>query len=348
VALAAIAVAAVAVLVLHRRGAAVPATFASATAYTRRPPPFAARRTRRVASEATLRHALATLRPGDRVVATAPFRVYGELVIEARLASPGAVVDLGTGSAAVRFDSASDRALPAVWIRATTNLRLVGGDVSNPRGGDGIDISGPTSRVTWWRFSIHDVGGSGLGVLPAHGPTVDLDLEGEVARWGLVPQRDPHREKGTGVHAAILADVKGAVFDRNRIAIDAHDGPGDAIEIGNPTPEGEIEDNTIILSARRLSFRATSGTAGNGLQLWGRVPIEAKVTYLVTRDTQGRAVDTNGVSPGVSMSGVEVMYGRAFACSQNRRLAATDSRVEPGQAWDPRFGVRYLDVRSSQ
>lgn len=257
-------------------------------------------------------------------------------------------MNLGTGRSAVRFDSGSDQALPAVWIRDTQNLRLVGGDISNPRGGDGVAISGPTSHVTWWRFSIHDVGGSGLGVLPAGGPTVDLDLEGRVARWGLVPGRDPHREKGTGVHAAILADVEGAVFDRNRIAIQAEDGPGDAIELGNPTAAGEIAGNTIILSARRLHFRAVSGVAGNGLQLWGRVPIGARVTYLVTHDTQGRAVDTNGVSRGVSMSGVEVVYGRAFGCCKNPNLADAEPGVDPSEAWDPRFGVRYLDVSSGE
>lgn len=340
--------AAAAALVLQLRRGPVARSYAAATAYTRSPPPFAAKRTRRVASEAALRRALATLRPGDRVVATRPFRVDGEVEIVAPLPSPGAVVDLGAGSSAVRLDSASDRAFPAVWIHGTTNLRLVGGDISNPTGGDGIDISGPTSHVTWWGFSIHDVGASGLGVLPAHGPVVDLDLEGGVSRWGLVPKRDPHREKGTGVHAAILADVEGAVFDRNRIAIDARDGPGDAIEIGNPTAAGEIRGNTIILSASRLYFRAKSGVAGNGLQLWGRVPIEARVEYLVTHDTQGRAVDANGVSPGVSMSGVQVVYGRAFGCCKNPLLPTTESQLDPSLAWDTRFGVRYANVRSSR
>lgn len=330
-------------VVLLRKGPAAE-SYASATAYTRSPPPFPAKRTRRVDSEPALRKALATLRAGDRVIATAPFSVDGEVVITARLRRPGALVELGTGSSAVRFDSGSDRALPAIWIHGTTNLRLVGGDVTNPHGGDGVDISGPTSHVTWWGFSIHDVGGSGLGVLPAHGPTVDLDLEGSVTRWGREPKRDPHRIKGTGVHAAILADVEGAVFDRNRIAIDAHDGPGDAIEIGNPTTAGEIRGNTIILAARRLYFRATSGVAGNGLQLWGRVPVQADVTYLVTRDTEGRAVDANGVSEGVSMSGVHVLYGRAFGCCKNPRLAATEPQLDPTEPWDPRFGVRYSNV----
>jgi hypothetical protein len=347
-ALALAAVGAVVAAVLYARHGAGVTSFASATANTRAGPPFPVRRTRRVSSESALRHALSTLRPGDRIVAAKPFRVEGEVEIAARLPPPGAVVDLGTGSSAVLLDSGSDEAFPAVWIHDTTNLRLVGGDISNPKGGDGIDISGPTSNVTWWRFSIHDVGGSGLGVFPAHGPTVDLDLEGRVVRWGLLPERDPHREKGTGLHAAILADVEGGVFARNRIAIDAEDGPGDAIELGNPTSAGEITGNTIILSASRLNFRARHSTVGNGLQLWGGVPIDAKVLYLVTSDTEGRAVNTNAVSQGVSKSRVEVVYGRSFGCCKNPNLSSTEPEVDRFQAWDPRFGVRYLDVRSSK
>lgn len=319
-------------------------SYAQATAYVRQPLGFVPKRNRPVGSEGTLRAALSTVRSGDRIVATRSFSVDGEFVISAELPAPGAVIDLGTGPNAVRFRAESHDPLPAVWIHHARNLILLGGDVSNPHGGDGVDINGPTTRLTWWGLSVHDVGGSGIGALPGGGPIAHVDLEARVTRWGMNPALDPHREKGTGFHAAILADVEGAVFNGNRVAIDASHGPGDAIEIGNPTSAGEIKGNTIILSAKDLYFDAKSAVAGNGLQLWGRVPVGARVTYLVTHDTQGRAVDANGVSPGVSMGGVRIEYGRAFSCCRNPSLDATEPNVADDQPWDPRFGVRYGNV----
>ena len=74
------------------------------------------------------------------------------------------------------------------------------------------------------------------------------------------------------------------------------------------------------------------------------MPVEATVPYLETAHTEGRAVDANGVYPGVSMSGVRIAYGRASACCANAALRMTEPTIGPRQAWDPRTGVSYLDV----
>jgi len=324
---------------LFSRGSS-PRTFAVATAYTRRPPRFTAGRTLHVSDADALRRAVRNLRVGDEVVVERQFDVKGEFVISRRLAPPGALIDLGRGASAAHFDYGGRDNVPSVWIRDSTNLRLSGGDVTNPTGGDGIELTGGTSHVTWWDFLIHDVGGSGLAELPGGSAIDHTDMEGKVTRWGLVPARDPHRIKGTGVHAAILADVAGAVFDDNRVAIQAAAGAGDAVEIGNPTPAGEIERDTVIVEASDLYHPG----AGNGLQLWGRVPIGLDVPYLVTHHTQGRAVDTNGVSAGVSMAGVRIRYGRAFDCCRDPKLGSEESPTPGELPWDPRFGVRYADV----
>ena len=342
-----VVVAAIVAVVLVGRRPAGPRSFAAAIAYTRTPPAFEARRLVRVASEDELRRAVAELRAGDEVVATRAFDVDGEFILTRRLATPGALLRLGSGARAVRFAYRGPESLPAVWIHDTANVTLLGGDATSPRGGSGILISGPTTHVTWWGLRIHDVGGSGLAMLPAGGPVDHVDVEGVVTRWGIHLVRDPHREKGTGVHAALLADVEGAVFDDNRVAIDASHGPGDAIEIGNPTAQGEIKRNVLILTAHDLDYRATRALAGNGLQLWGGVPVEADVPFLMTRNTEGRAVDANGVWPGVSMAGVHVEYGRAIACCRNPLLPRTESSVDPREAWDPRFGVDYGNVQTS-
>jgi hypothetical protein len=319
-------------------------TWVVATSYTRHPPRFKPRRTIRVHNQARLAAAVAKLRPGDRIEATTSFTVSEEFVIAKRLAAPGAEIDLGEGKKAVRFDYEGESNLPAVWIHDARNIRIFGGDVTNPKGGTGITIYGDTSSFVWWGFSVHDTAGAGITAFPARGPIDTVDLEGDITRWGLKPELDPHAEKGTGTHAANLGDVPGGVFTNNRIAIHAWNGPGDAIEIGNPDETGKISGNTLILEARWLTFRAEEQVAGNGLQLWGGVPIGADVPYLVTRSTQGRALDANGVYRGVSMTGVTVHYGHATACCLNPRLHRTEATLRPAQAWDTRAGVAFLHV----
>jgi hypothetical protein len=324
-----------------------PRTFSQATSYKGHRPAFEPVRTIRVATQSELAAAVSRLRPGDYVQATDGFPVTGEFVIARRLAPPGAVIDLGSGAGAVRFDYGGIGDFPSVWIHDSSHLQLYGGRVTNPAGGAGISIHGDTSSVRWWGFSVRDTAGMGLEVLPTAGPIAGVDLEGEITRWGLLPERDPHREKGTGLHAANLGDVDGGALTDSRFAIDASDGPGAAVQVGNPTASGSIAGITLILAAERLRFEAREQVAGNGLQLWGGVPVDAKVPFITTKDTDGRAVDAQGVYDGVSMAGVRILYGRAADCCSNPHLRTTEAAVPPRAPWDPRAGIDYRDVSPS-
>ena len=81
-------------------------------------------------------------------------------------------------------------------------------------------------------------------------------------------------------------------------------------------------------------------TGGNGLQLWGDTE-QARPRREVPRSpqrAQGRALDTTGLSPGQSLSGVTVEYGLASRTNLNPRYA--------GQGpWDSKGGVAYKHVR---
>ena len=323
-------------------------TYASAITYTATRPAFTVLREVDVSSQAQLESAVANIKAGDRVKATAGFAVDGEFQISVNPSGP-AEIDLGTGANAVRFSYSGTSELPSVWIVKASNLRIFGGDIQGPPpgqlGAGGVTIYKATN-ILWWGFHIHDVAGTGLGLAPVYGPITGCDLQGEIDHWGENPANDPHAENGTGVHAANVADVTGGVYTNNRLALYAHDGPtGAAIQIGNPDATGQISGNTIILKAVNLTKVATSQVAGNALQEWGGVPMQINVPYLEAANLAGRAVDANGVYGGVSQAGVRIAYGRATNTNLNTFLAQTESSVPSTTAWDPRHGTVFADTR---
>ena len=320
---------------------------ADATAYANTRPAFTVAREVDVASQSQLQAAIANIKAGDLVKATSGFSVSGEFQISVNPSGP-AEIDLGTGSGAVQFSYSGSSDLPSVWIVNSSNLRIFGGEIHGPPpgqvGNGGVTIYHSTN-VLWWHFHIHDVAGIGLSLAPVSGPISGCDFEGEIDHWGQNTSYDPHAEKGTGVHAANVADVGGAVYTNNRLALYAHDGPtGAAIQIGNPDGSGQISGDTIILKAVNLTMHATSQVAGNALQAWGGVPMQIAIPYLEATNLQGRAVDTNGVYSGVSQSGIRVDYGRATNTNLNTVLATTESSISPTASWDSRHGPVYQDV----
>ena len=323
-------------------------TYASAIAYTATRPAFNVLREVDVASQAQLESAVANIRAGDLVKATTGFAVDGEFQISVNPSGP-AEIDLGTGANAVRFSYSGTSDLPSVWIVGASNLRIFGGDIHGPPpgqlGGGEVTIY-DASNILWWGFHIHDVPGTALNLAPVYGPINGCDLQGEIDHWGENPAGDPHAEKGTGVHAANVADVTGAVYTNSRLALYAHDGPtGAAIQIGNPDGTGQISGDTIILKAVNLTKVATSQVAGNALQEWGGVPMQINVPYLEAANLAGRAVDANGVYSGVSQTGVRIAYGRATNTNLNTYLAQTESSISPTTPWDPRHGTVFADAQ---
>ena len=217
-------------------------TYASAIAYTATRPAFTVLREVDVASQAQLESAVANIKAGDRVKATAGFAVGGEFQISVNPSGP-AEIDLGTGANAVRFSYSGTSELPSVWIVKASNLRIFGGDIQGPPpgqlGAGGVIIYKATN-ILWWGFHIHD---SRNGARPGTGLRPDHRLRpaGRDRPLGENPANDPHAENGTGVHAANVADVTGGVYTSNRLALYAHDGPtGAAIQIGNPDATGQI------------------------------------------------------------------------------------------------------------
>jgi hypothetical protein len=327
-------------------GAGAP-TYDSAIAYTATRPPFNVLREVDVSSQAQLETAVANIRAGDLVKATSGFAVDGEFQISVNPSGP-AEIDLGTGADAVRFSYTGSIDLPSVWIVNASNLRIFGGDLHGAPpgqvGGGELTVYRATN-ILWWGFHIHDVPGNGLNLAPVYGPITGCDLQGEIDHWGQNTSGDPHAEKGTGIHAANIADVTGSVYTNNRLALYAHDGPaGAAIQIGNPDATGEISGDTIILKAVNLTKTATSQVAGNALQEWGGVPMQITVPYLEATNLTGRGVDTNGVYGGVSQAGVKIVYGRAHNTNLNPYLAQTESSISPATPWDPRHGNLFVDT----
>ena len=323
-------------------------TYASAIAYTSTRPSFTVQREVDVANQAQLAAAVANIRAGDLVKATTGFSVSGEFQISVNPTGP-AVIDLGTGAGAVHFSYTGTLDLPSVWIVGSSNLRIYGGDIAGPppgqTGGGELTVYDATN-ILWWGFHIHDVPGTALNFAPVYGPITGCDFQGEIDHWGENPAGDPHAEKGTGVHAANIADVTGAVYTNNRLALYAHDGPtGAAIQIGNPDSTGQITGDTIILKAVNLSKVATSQVAGNALQEWGGVPMQINVPYLEATNLTGRAVDTNGVYGGVSQAGVTIAYGRATNTNLNPHLGTTEGGVAATAPWDPRHGNVFVDTQ---
>ncbi len=303
-------------------------------------PTHSCTRTVNVTSASQLTSAINNLQAGDCVVntQTGGFSISGEVTIAKSLSSY-AYIDLKTGSDAVRFTGGGTQTpssdLPSVYIHNSSNIKIYGGNITNDR----ILVYNPSSNLTWWNFYAHDLAGDGLDIFPPFsGSNIDnIDFQGEISNWGINCQvLDPHAEKCTGIHGMNLADAGGGQVNNSRFAIYAHDGrSGAAIEQGSPSqPESGI---TIYLKANNLTMAAQSQVAGNGIQIWGAGAISnSTIPYIEVSNAQGRAIDTNGLYSGVSLSGYTVKYGRATNVILNPKL----SRV----IWDTRGGIVYQDI----
>ena len=283
-----------------------------------------------------LQAALSNLRPGDLVKATTAFTVNGSTVIRNRLAAP-AELDL-TG---VSFVFSGGFNAQAVLINNAKNLYIYGGDLSTADTGGTCLTDHGSQHVRWWGFNVHDCGGSGFAAFtaPGSGPVDHDDFQGTITRVGQTLAWDPHSEKGTGVHGAILWDAQTRyAFTHNRFAFYAHDIPtGACVELGNEQPASQAGGNVLYEKCVNETEVAKRQTGGNGLQLWGDTDnLGLDVKYLEVVNAQGRALETGGIDQGQSLAGVTVEYGRATNTNLNPRFA--------GQSpWDSYGGVVYSE-----
>jgi hypothetical protein len=316
--------------------------YEQAISYTRMRPAFTPTRRIDVSNAFGFKAALANLKPGDLVKATAPFTVSGETIVSRRLSS-WAVLDLGSY---VTFEYSGGQNLPAVYFNNPTHIRIYGGIVTTDRTGGACVSSHGMQDILWWGFYVHDCGGTGVGLAPVPqdgSPIVNNDLQGEITRCGLNLNWDPHAEKGSGLHAVNLDDNGGFAFSGNRFAFYIHDQPsGAGIEYGASTRTNSIppQHNVIYEKAVNLTFVSHTQTGGNAIQFWGIGGQSADIKYLEVHDVQGYGLFGGGMYTGTTLSNVTVEYGRA----SNTNLNPRNTGHGP---WDSAHGVVYKDVRAS-
>ncbi len=313
-------------------------SYTQAISYTHKRPAFTPKRTIAVSNASELLAAISGLRAGDLVKATGTFTVGGETAINKRLSAP-AELDLS----GVQFVNSDGTDAHAVQMNNARNLYIYGGDLSTAdTGGTCLAVHG-SQHVLWWGFYLHDCGGSGFAAFtaPGSGPVDHDDFQGTITKVGQTLAWDPHSEKGTGIHGAILWDAPtNYAFTNNRFAFYAHDIPtGACVELGNEQPASQAGGNVLYEKCVNETEVAHRQTGGGGLQLWGDTnALRLDVKYLEVDNAQGRAVDTQGLDRGQSLAGVTVEYGRAVNTNLNPRFA--------GQSpWDAYGGVVYKRLR---
>lgn len=293
-------------------------TYDSEISYTQNHPAFTPTRTVNVSTAGQLSSALSNLQAGDLVKATAAFTVTGETTLNKALTGH-AELDL-TG---VSFVYSGGSNLPAVYLNGASNLYIYGGDLSTSDTGGTCLLDHGGSQILWWGFTVHDCGGSGVGVFNA--TAVDhLDLQGEITKVGQNLSYDPHcsLECGTGEHGAILWDAGNTTaFTNSRFAFYAHDIPtGSCVEIGNAAV-GTATGNTLYLKCVNATKVATKQAAGDGLDIWGDTStLGLDVPYIEVDNAQGRAIDASDTYSGQNTNGVTVDYGIASNTNQNTQL----------------------------
>lgn len=300
----------------------------------------APRRTIEVHSVAQFWRAWNAIAPGD-VIDVHGVTFTGETILTNKHLSGWAQVRFDANT---RFVGPDGGDLPAVWVSAVSDVRLYGGNVTNPRGGAGILVE-DSAWFTWKRFVVHDTAGCGLMVQGIKTVNKHLDIEGDISHWGLDLALDPHQEKGTGLHGALLSDAYYGIED-SRFVLDVHDGAsGAGVTAGGARPTDVFRDNVLSIRCRNLTMRATSQIAGNCLEFWGENVTGNVVKSLTASNIQGRPFDANGMFSGQSLSSDVVVYGRASRTNLSPYLARTESAIPARTRWDPRFGTVFRNVK---
>jgi hypothetical protein len=283
--------------------------------------------------------AWSNLQPGDQLnVRGVTFT--GELNLGGKQLSSWAEIHFDS---ATSFTGVSSGNYPAVWLHGDKNIRFYGGNVSNRNGGGGILVY-DSAYLAWWGFVVHDVGGSGLTVQGISTANTNLDLKGEIYHWGLNLSLDPHAEKGTGLHGALLADAYYGVKN-SRFALYLHDGAtGAGVQAGGSSSTDGFWNNSLYLWCQNLTMVATTQVGGNCEQVWGDNVLGNTTAYLLAENLQGRAYDANGMYSGQSLSTNTIAYGRASKTNLNPYLARTESAIASNVAWDYRYNTVRQDV----
>ena len=226
----------------------------------------------------------------------------------------------------VNFNCTSTSSFHGLYVHDCSNLRIYGGDMQSS-GGSGYVVTGGTDSCYFWDFYSHDLHKQGFFALTdvAGGGTsknvTNNNVRGECTAWGgniSSPSWDPHNEKGTGIHGAMLADVtNGGALTGNTFAFYVHNCPcGNGVELGQQGG-GPVTGNVLYIRAEHLSKVATSQTAANALIMWGTDQLSnTTVGWVEGTDLQG-AVIWSGDYLAATPIGVTVNHGRHTNVNQN-------------------------------
>jgi hypothetical protein len=306
-----------------RTRAARSPTFDSVTAYLDSPRPHL-RNAINVSTAAAFRSAIAHAKPGKTINVAGNVQISGQFMGFNRVISGGTVNVVFQPGAGFLGDSRNRYA--AVHVENSGGWRIWGGTIQNPNG-SGLQIYSIPGPFTWTGFKVSNTGDTCVAVYPGHdnGSTPanikGLTLKGVAGTAKPNLSFDPHKEKGTGIHAWNIADATGGLVSNTTLAMDTVDqATGAAVEVDTGRIGADVK---LYARATHVGF-AIPGTpwngdaqvqdAGNVFQLWGAsIPRGGSLdlAYAEGNNVQGRILDTGGVSSSANLAHASLDYGRA-------------------------------------
>lgn len=266
---------------------------------------------------------LARLKAGEELdvrpmVLAGSFRVTKALSSYAEIHfAPGVVF---SGAAAYKYYT--------VQISDSSNLRIYGGDVTNPANGACVRIDSSTN-VVWWHFKIHDCAATGLFATSIDSASAGIDLDGEIDHVAYAPNRfDPHIEKCTGIHGAYLGGDPSLSLS-GKFSLHVHDSEcGAAVQVGS-----NVVNTELWVTADDIPYEAKHQAAGNAIQFWGTGLHNITVHDVVGQDLAGRVVEAGGLYSCCN-SGIVVQYGRGRDTLRNPLLSRVDYYPNPAITYE--------------
>lgn len=239
----------------------------------------------------------------------------------------------------VHFNFTGTSSFYGFYLTTSSNIYIYGGEVTSTHGG----VLVKDSHNCWLLDQVvHDVGGTGISLFPSQSNVIhDCTVRGEVYNFSMNPSLDPHKDKGTGLHACNAWDGVSSSFYNNTIAIYGHDslkpgtvsygktwpegGGGSCIEFGQADTGGTCSNNTFYAKAENLLMipngtnPGSTGvqTGGNVINAWGAHPANGTVyQWIEGTNCTGAVFDGDRTSGGFASVPITVNHGRAVNVNQ--------------------------------
>lgn len=246
-----------------------------------------------------------------------------------------------------------------LYVHDISNLAIYGGTYTSGLNGGSAITMYSNSNCYFLDAYVNVAGGSGIlcsgqTTSGALGSIANLKMRLEVNRFAMNPTNaDPHLDKGSGVHGAIMHGAQ-AAFSNCEIAIYAHDplrpgevvngiaypegGGGSAIEIGNDTG-GPITGNKYYVLAENLLMNCTGTnpgsngnkqTGGNAVNLWGSLHIDGdQFIWVEGNNLSGQVIHATGENWKLGSPPIEVVHGRHSNTNQAWPNNSLSSQTDP-------------------